>query len=182
VTPAGAYLKFLLYLTGTAAMRLLIPVAAAVLLASASAAAAAPASVHVTISPELRAKAVKTYGVRDVERLADYLKTSVARQLARTGAYDGNRIELELSDAVPNRPTFKQLGDVPGLSMQSVGVGGADIEGQSIAPNGDMRPISYRWYETDIRQSAGTATWHDAEWTIDRFAHRLAREREVASR
>lgn len=156
--------------------------AAAIVLASATAAAAQPASVTVTISPELQAKAEKTYGVRDVDRLAERLKGSVERALAKTGAYQGQRIQLELADAIPNRPTFKQLGDVSGLSMESIGVGGAAIEGQSIAPNGDMRPISYRWYETDIRQSFGKATWHDAEWTIDRFAYNLARGREVASR
>ena len=181
MTPPHAYLKFLLYITGNAAMRTLILAAAAVL-ATASAAAAAPASVTVTIGPELQAKAAKTYGVRDVDRLAAELQKAVTRELARTGAYDGARIQLELTDAVPNRPTMKQMGDKPGLSFESLSVGGADINGQAVLPNGNLQPISYRWYETDIRNARGTSTWHDAEWTFDRFAHRLAREQTLARR
>lgn len=155
---------------------------AAAVLATATAAAAAPASVTVTIGPELQAKAAKTYGERDVDRLAAELQKAVARELAKTGAYDGARIQLELTDAMPNRPTMKQMGDKAGLSFQSLSVGGADINGQAVLPDGSLKPISYRWYETDIRNARGTSTWHDAEWTIDRFAHRLAREKEVASR
>jgi hypothetical protein len=162
-------------------MRTLL-LAAAALMASASVAAAAPASVTVTVGPELQTKAVKTYGVRDVDRLAAELQKVVTRELTRTGAYDGARIELELTDAVPNRPTMKQMADKMGLSFESLGIGGADINGQAVLPDGSLKPISYRWYETDIRNARGTSTWHDAEWTFDRFAHRLAREKEVASR
>ena len=44
--------------------------AVAALLSSATAAFAAPASVTVTVGPELQKKAVEKYGVRDVDRLA----------------------------------------------------------------------------------------------------------------
>lgn len=148
----------------------------------ATAANAAPASVHVAVGPKLEAKAVKTYGVRDVNELADSLKTEVTRRLVRTGAYDGARIELTLVDAVPNRPTFKQMGDTPGLSMMSFGVGGAKIEGRAVAPDGKVTPLSYSWYETDIREVRGHATWTDAQWTIDRFASKLGRGEVLASR
>lgn len=155
---------------------------AAAVLATATAAAAAPASVTVSIGPELQAKAQKTYGVRDVERLAAELQKTVARELTRTGAYDGARIQLELTDAMPNRPTMKQMGDRVGLSFESLSIGGADINGQAVLPDGALKPISYRWYETDIRNARGTSTWHDAEWTFDRFARHLAREQTIASR
>src|SRR5512143_789321 len=92
---------------------------AAALLASATAALAAPASVSVTLSPDLQTKAAKTLGVREVDDLAGRLRATVANRLAKTGAYDGARIELVLADARPNRPTFQQLGDRPGLSYQS---------------------------------------------------------------
>lgn len=162
-------------------MRTLV-LAAAALALSGAAALAAPASVTVTVGPELQAKAEKTYGVRDVDLLADYLRTKVTRTLARSGAYDGAQIELTLVDAVPNRPTFKQLGDVMGLSPQSFGVGGATIEGRAVAADGSVTPLSYHWYETDIRQSAGLTTWHDAEWSIGRFAYDLRRGQRLASR
>lgn len=156
--------------------------AAAALLSSAGAAFAAPASVNVTVGPELQKKAVEKYGVRDVDRLATELRENVARDVARTGAYDGSRIELVLVDAQPNRPTFKQMSDKPGLSFESFGIGGARIEGKAIAPGGAVTPVKYSYYETDIRQSRGHSTWSDAQWTINRFAYRLANGKSVASR
>jgi hypothetical protein len=162
-------------------MRTLV-LATAALAASATAALAAPASVNVSIGPELQAKAAATLGMRDVNDLAKDLRTRVVKELARTGAYDGQRIELELTDVQPNRPTFKQLADTPGLSYESFGIGGARIEGSAIAPDGRVTPISYKYYESDIRWARRGGTWADAEWTIDRFAHQLGRGDAVASR
>jgi hypothetical protein len=160
----------------------ILAIAAAALLASATAALAAPASVTVTIGPELQAKAVKKLGVRDVNDLATRLQTTVTKRLTKTGAYDGARIELVLTDAQPNRPTFKELGDRPGLSYESFGIGGAKIEGRAIAADGSVTPISYRYYESDLRYSRHGGTWADAEATFDRFAYSLGRGERVASR
>lgn len=162
-------------------MRITALVAAA-LFSSATAAVAAPASVTVSVGPELQQKAVDTYGVRDIDHLAAELRKDVERELTRSGAYDGARIELVLVDAKPNRPTFKQLLDVPGLSYESFGIGGARIEGRAVAPDGVVTPLKYSYYETDIRQSWAHATWADAQWTIGRFAYRLASGKVVASR
>lgn len=160
----------------------IIALAVAALLSSATAAFAAPASVTVTVGPDLQKKAVETYGVRDVDRLAIELRKDVERELARTGAYSGARIELVLVDVRPNRPTFKQLSDKPGLSFESFGIGGARIEGQAIAPGGVVTPLKYSYYETDIRQTWAHSTWSDAQWTMNRFAYRLASGKSVASR
>jgi hypothetical protein len=160
----------------------IIAIATAALLSSATMALAAPASVSVTIGPELQKKAAHKYGVRDVERLAAELRKDVERELARSGAYEDARVELTLVDALPNRPTFKQLSDTPGLSYESFGIGGARIEGQAIAAGGAVTPIKYSYYETDIRQSWGHSTWADAEWTINRFAYRLGRGQAIARR
>lgn len=149
---------------------------------AASAALAAPAAVSVTVGEKLQQKAVKKYGTRDVERLAASLQTEVEKSLAKSGKYEGGRVELTLIDAKPNRPTFKQLGDTPGLSYQSFGIGGAKIEGRVVAADGAVTPLSYSWYETDIGQVWAVSTWHDAEWTFDRFASRLARGAVLASR
>lgn len=159
-----------------------IALAAAALLASGSAALAAPQSVTVAIGPKLQEKAHKTYGQREVANLAVELQRDVSRELAKSGAYDGQRIELTLVDAVPNRPTFKQLGDTPGLDMRSFGVGGAKIEGRAVAADGAVTPLSYKWYETDIRTARRNATWSDAEWTFQQFANALSHGRAVASR
>lgn len=163
-------------------MRRILALSAAAFLLSAPAALAAPASVSVTVGPELQKKFDKTYGVREAEQLTADLRRSVESALARSGAHDGARIELVLTDAKPNRPTFKQLGDTPGLSMESFGIGGAAIEGRIVAANGAEQPIKYSWYESDIRQAYGSWIWHDAEWTFDRFARRLVRGQEVARR
>ena len=162
-------------------MRLAI-LSAAALLASATAALAAPASVTVGVAPELQKKFDKTYGQREATLLTADLRATVEKTLARTGAHDGARIELTITDVKPNRPTFKQLGDTPGLSMQSFGIGGAAISGKIVAADGTEKPLSYRWYETDIRQSSYNWVWSDAEWTFDRFARRLARDGDVAQR
>lgn len=153
-----------------------------ILLASAASALAAPPVVTVTIGPELMTKAEKTYGVRDVERLADDLRQGVERAAAREGAHSDARIELVLTDAVPNRPTFKQLGDTPGLSMESFGVGGAAITGKLVAADGTETHLAYKWYETDIRQAYGHWVWWDAQTTMSRFASRLARGQKLAAR
>lgn len=160
----------------------IIALAAAALLAGAPSAFAAPAQVSVTVGPELMTKAAKTYGVRDVQRLAAELRSEVEDAVARSGRHEDARIELVLVDAKPNRPTFKQLSDTPGLSYESFGVGGAAITGRIVAADGSETPVDYRWYETDIRQAYGYWTWTDAERTFDRFAHRVARGGQLARR
>jgi hypothetical protein len=157
-------------------------IATAVLLAGATTALAAPASVTVTVGPELQAKAIKTLGVRDVNELAANLQSTVAKKLANSPTYDGAKVELVLSDAQPNRPTFKQLGDKPGLSYESFGVGGAKIDGRAVAADGSVTPISYKYYESDIRFARHGGTWADAEGAFQRFAYDLGRGRTVASR
>jgi hypothetical protein len=151
-------------------------------LALAAGSAIAAPDVQVTVGPKLSDKAVKTYGIREVETLADRLRHDVQRELARTGAYPDGRIELTLVDAKPNRPTSKEMGAKPGLSFQSFGVGGARIEGRIVAANGSVRSLSYSWYETDIRNAPYQSTWGDAEYTFDNFARRLSRGDELATR
>jgi hypothetical protein len=156
--------------------------AAAALLASAGAALAAPASVSVTVGPQLQAKAAAVLGVRDVNDLAAELQKTVQARLAKTGAYDGARIELVLTDVTPNRPTFKQLSDQPSLSYRSFGRGGAEIDGVAVAANGAVTPIRYRYAQTDLSWSRLTGTWSDAEQSFQQFAYQLGRGERVASR
>lgn len=139
---------------------------------------AAEPQVTVTYGPKLEKK-LDEYGVRDVDRLAEELRQSVLKVAARTQTLDGARIDLVLEDAVPNRPTFQQMSDKPGLSYESFGVGGASISGRVTLADGARRPVSYRWYETDIRWAWPSGTWSDAEQTFDRFARSLSRDRNL---
>ena len=160
----------------------LIALSAAALLLSTTAAFAAPASVSVTLAPELQKKFDKTYGQREADLLTADLRNSVEKSLAKTSAYDGAKIELTLVDVKPNRPTFKEMSDKPGLSFQSFGVGGASIEGRVTAADGTESRVDYKWFETDIHQTWANWIWSDAEWTFDRYATKLARGAEVARR
>lgn len=163
-------------------MRFLAPAAAALILGLAGAANAAPATVEVTIAPQLMAKAEKDYGVRDVRELADELRSDVQRAIAKTQAYDDARVELVLADAAPTRPTFKQLSDRPGLSMRSISLGGAEISGRVVYADGHETPIHYRYFETDLRNSYGETTWGHADQGLSLFAHRFARGQTFARR
>lgn len=139
-------------------------------------------SVEVSLSPQMHQKAVEEYGMRDIDYLTRELRKDVERELRKTGVLAGGRLELVLVDAQPNRPTFKQLGDVPGLSFHSFGVGGATIEGRAISVDGEVTPVKFSWYETDIRQAQFASTWSDAQFAIERFATRLGRGDAYAGR
>lgn len=160
-------------------MRLAASIAALALVAT-SAAAQSP-QVSVAIGPRLAGKA-DDLGARELDFLARELSRSVETRLARSGTMAGGRLELVLVDARPNRPTFEQLGDTPGLSMESFGLGGAAIEGAFIAADGSRTPVSYRWYEHDLSSARHASTWADAETAFDRFGNRLARGQLYAAR
>ena len=157
-------------------MRLAALISAAAMAFASAAAAQAPA-VSVAIGPKLQDKADE-YGQRELDFLARDLQAAVEKRAA--GA--PGRYELVIVDARPNRPTFEQLGDRPGLSAMSFGVGGATVEGAYIAPDGSRVPISYRWYESDIASARHETTWGDAETAFNKLANRLARGQLYARR
>lgn len=140
-------------------------------------AASAPpvADVRVEIGGELARKADE-YGPRELDRLKGDLRADVEQALRRKGrlARDGVRLEVTVTDAVPNRPTFAQMGRRPDLSMRSFGVGGATIEAREITADGHSRALSFRWYESDIRNARGASTWSDAERAFELFARAYA--------
>lgn len=156
-------------------MRIVALMTAAALLGLASGAHAQ--SVSVTIGPKLQEKADE-YGQRELDFLARDLQRTVER---RVGATPG-RYELVIVNAKPSRPTFEQLSDTPGLSMESFGLGGAEIAGDYIAPDGSRTPVSYRWYEYDIRWAQHNSTWADAERAFGKLASKLASGRLYAQR
>jgi hypothetical protein len=157
-------------------MRVLAPLAALALIVPlvAQALPAAAAEITVTIGPKLQAKA-GDYGQRDLDLLAKELRADLERALAAKGQTRG-RLDVVITDATPNRPTFAQMGRNPSLSMRSVGVGGASIKGVEHGPGGE-RSWSYSFWETDIRNERGSATWSDAEQAFDTFARNYANGR-----
>jgi hypothetical protein len=153
-------------------MKRLIAAAATALLLTAGAASAA--EVSVTVGPELQ-KHTRAYGEREIDLLRKDLADSVQRALAKPGAVAPQRIDLVLESATPNRPTFHQMGAETGLSLSSIGLGGAAITGTVTAADGTTQPVSYRRQETDLERVIGYTTWTDADRAFDSLASQIAR-------
>ncbi len=136
--------------------------------------------VSVTIGGDLTEDA-RGLGQRDVDRQLERLQTVVERRLARDGALEGATINLVVTDLKPNRPTFTQASDRPGLSiMDSISIGGAAIEGEIITADGQRLPVRYSNYSSSIRDVQGYGTWQEAETTYARLASRLVSGRLVS--
>jgi hypothetical protein len=133
--------------------------------------------VSVAVGPELRERA-DDLGQREIDRLTDRLQREVDQALSQrdSGIVSAR---LVLVDARPNRPTFEQVADRPGLdAFRSISIGGATIEGEVTTADGATRPVGYDWYSSNLADVQGFGTWYDADRAIARFARRLADGRE----
>ncbi|MFN3817162.1 hypothetical protein [Brevundimonas sp.] len=149
--------------------------AAGVAAALAGAAAAQPADVTVTIGDRLDREASRELGQAEVAEQARALAARLERELASNPAYAGARITLVLTDVAPNRPTRQQLSNTPGLDyIRSFSIGGAAIEGQVVTADGQVRPVRYDWYSSNIRDARYQSTWQDADRAFMRFSRQLA--------
>ena len=155
-------------------MRMALAAIAAFALAGAPAFAQ---TVETRLSEDFQKKLEKDYGVREASILQESLKTRVEQALTKSGAgAKVSKVVLTIEDARPNRPTFQQVSDKPGLDpIRSISVGGAEVTGQAFDSAGaQVAEFNYDWYETDLSQSIGVDTWHDARWVFSRFANRFA--------
>jgi hypothetical protein len=89
----------------------LVPITAIALLL---APAAMAAEINVTVSEDFQTKLQDDYGTREGEYLSKEIKEDLTRELKKAGV-DVARIDVTIIDARPSKPTFKQLGDEPGL-------------------------------------------------------------------
>lgn len=136
--------------------------------------------VTVTVGGDLTEE-VETLGQRDVDRQLERLQSVVESRLARDGALQGATVNLVLTDLKPNRPTWQQAADKPGLSiMDSISIGGATVEGEIVTADGQRLPVRYSNYSTSIAEVHGYTTWQDAEHTYDRLARNLVSGRLVS--
>ncbi len=120
------------------------------------------------------------YGERDLSELAERLQKKFEKRLVKEGLSvdaDADTImRLVITDAKPNRPTFKQLSKEPGLSFQSYGTGGASFEGEVLTAGGEsLGELSYAWYEWNIEDAYFGGTWSDAHRAMDRFARQVVK-------
>ncbi|MGE0829515.1 MAG: hypothetical protein AB7O04_09205, partial [Hyphomonadaceae bacterium] len=133
----------------------------------------------ITFAPELHAELQENYGEREARVLSGYVDRALQRELTRAGIQNrGIQIETTIIDARPNRPTFQQLIDRPGLdSMGSVSIGGAELSAVLRGADGQaLGEVRHRYYESDIRNVMSGSTWHDAQRAIGVFARKVARE------
>jgi hypothetical protein len=129
--------------------------------------------VTVGIGALLQSKA-KDYGSAEIDRLRRDLGDEVTRTLSRRNA-GLVRADLVIEDAQPNRPTMEQLSRTPGLSLRSIGLGGARISGTVTLADGTTRPIRFQFYETDLHNEIAANTWSDADRAFSWLAGDLAR-------
>ena len=120
------------------------------------------------------------YGEREIKRLSEQLHKRLTKTFIREGFSVADNaptiLRVTISRAIPNRPTFNQLSKDPGLSYQSIGLGGATLEGQLIDAGGQsLGDLNYKWYETDIRDAQYGGTWSDAHRAFSRYAAKVTK-------
>ena len=144
-------------------------------LAILAAPAASALTVETRMSVDFQKKLDKDYGVREANTLTAALTSKIENQFARQGV-TADRVVVTIEDAKPNRPTFQQVSDKPGLDpIRSISIGGAHLVGIAYDASGkEIGTLDYDWYETDLSNVIAATTWSDARWTFDRFARRFA--------
>jgi hypothetical protein len=136
----------------------------------------------VEIGPDLQTKLEKTYGVDEAQFLKETLARRVERALAKAGDTKVAAVDLVITDATPNRPTFKQLGDNTSLSMASFGVGGAAVEAKLYDSGGaQIGAVEYEWFSPSLEWAAELGTWSDAWRAFDRAAYKIRKAAETES-
>lgn len=131
--------------------------------------------IKVSYSDAFREELADDYGEREGEILSARVQRGLERALGTSSP--AARIDVVIEKAKPSKPTFKQLGDEPGLDYGlSVSAGGMDLSGVAYDASGaKIAELDYKWYESDIR-NAGLSTWYDANRASDRFARKFARK------
>lgn len=130
--------------------------------------------IEVSYSEEFAETLEEDYGEREGVFLIGKIQDHLDFELDKAGL-DPERIEVTINNAKPNRPTFKQLGDQPGLDyMRSISIGGMDLSATIFdAAGNEIAAVQYDWFESDIRQVAPAGTWSDARRASRRFAREV---------
>jgi hypothetical protein len=134
----------------------------------------------VSFSPEFQSDLEDRLGAREGETLRDAVEQALTRSLARRGASVGSGsptllVEVSILDADPNRPTFQQLSDTPGLDMgRSISIGGAELRGVLRNAQGEVvSEVTHRRYDQTLEHADGSSTWTAARRAIRQFAEKV---------
>lgn len=128
--------------------------------------------ITITYSDKLETEFRENYGMRERATIERAIRDEIADQAGSAVA----RVEVNVIDVTPNRPTFEQLGAKPGLSYESFSRGGAVLSGRSFDANGNLlRETNYQYTTMDIWNAQHSWVWADAEYAIYGFSRRLTR-------
>jgi hypothetical protein len=123
------------------------------------------------------------YGEKSLNQLLDEIQDELSEDFERKGIMiDENApitLSVTLEDVKNNRPTFEQLSRQPGLSFDSVGIGGAELSGELVGETGEsLGTLSYSWYESGLEpynMARTNGVWTDARRAISRFSRKTAK-------
>ncbi|MEM7766402.1 MAG: hypothetical protein AAF253_02815 [Pseudomonadota bacterium] len=134
------------------------------------------ATISIGYSESFQEKLEDDLGEREGERLKEYVTQSLERAFEKRGV-DAARLDVTIEDAKPNRPTFEQLSQRPGLDFgRSISIGGADFTAVAYDEAGNvLAEVDYDWFENDLRDVIGSGTWSDARRATRQFANRMAK-------
>jgi len=138
---------------------------------------AAATEVAVTYSDDFAEELADNYGEREGETLTEEIIEDLDRAFDKAGVSPA-RVDVVIVDAKPNRPTFQQLSDRPGLdAIRSISIGGMELTGTAYDDAGNVIAThEYGWFENDIRDVIAAATWSDANRASRRFAKKFAEQ------
>lgn len=136
---------------------------------------AAATEVAVTYSDDFAEELADNYGEREGEELTQDIVDDLERAFARAGVTPA-KVDITIVNAKPNRPTFQQMRDEPGLDpFRSISIGGMKLTGTAYDADGNvLASQEYGWFENDIRDVIGSGVWTDANRASRRFAKKLA--------
>lgn len=145
--------------------------ATALSLTAGAALAAEPVSIAPIQIGEALADRADEIGEREFDRLRDILRGALERELAGHLGENGSTLYVTILDAEPNRPTMEQMRDTPGLSLDSISIGGASVEAELVSASGEkLESYSYAWHSHSVVDVIGASTWTDARRAFRRFA------------
>ncbi len=131
--------------------------------------------VAVTYSDDFAEELSENFGEREGETLTEDIIDDLDNAFERAGVSPA-RVDVVIVNAKPNRPTFQQLSDRPGLdSFRSISLGGMELTGTAYDADGNVLATQeYGWFENNIRNVIGSGTWTDANRASRRFAKKFA--------
>jgi len=138
---------------------------------------ASATEVTVTYSDDFAEELVDNYGEREGTILSEDIIEDLDRAFEKIGVAPA-RVDVTIVDAKPNRPTFQQLSDRPGLdAFRSISLGGMKLAGTAYDAEGEvLTTVEYDWFENNIQHVIGSGVWTDANRASQRFSSRMAKQ------